>query len=237
MFGYGFFNGQVQDWSSKNQIPTRALGELQWLGGNAQALGAAALATTCETGVGCVAAGYLFTTGVDNAVAGWQTLSNGAATPTWGGQVLQGLGMSPGAAELTYGLTQGGAGLATAIESGVKSILSTVGKGAASDIAPQGGLNLFKWGQETTTTANGWISGDYMLNLPNQGSPAANWAQNSSWLRKEMSNGNPIFDSYRDPVTGAQIPTGGFLNAERSLLENHGWQYNSQLGAYLPPGH
>jgi signal recognition particle subunit SEC65 len=44
------------------------------------------------------------------------------------------------------------------------------------------------------------------------------------------------FDSFRDAATGQQIPTRGFLNAERNLLENHGWKYNPQTGAYHPPG-
>jgi hypothetical protein len=97
-------------------------------------------------------------------------------------------------------------------------------------------LNLFKWKDATSTTATGWKEGDYFLNLPNQGSAQANWIQNSSRLRAEMGNGNPIFDSFRDAATGQQIPTRGFLNAERNLLENHGWNYNPQTGAYHPPG-
>jgi len=50
-----------------------------------------------------------------------------------------------------------------------------------------------------------------------------------------MSQGNPIYDSYIDAATGEQIPTTGFLNAERNLLENHGWSFNPQTGAYHPP--
>lgn len=101
--------------------------------------------------------------------------------------------------------------------------------------AEQGGLNLFKWGKENTTSATGWREGDYMLNLPSQGSPAVNWTQNSSRLRDVMREGQLIFDSYRDATTGMQIPTRGFLNAERNLLESRGWRYNSQTGAYHPP--
>jgi hypothetical protein len=106
---------------------------------------------------------------------------------------------------------------------------------ADTGAAGQGGLNLFKFGDSTSTTGAGWSDGDYFLNLPNQGSPAANWAQNSSALRSVMSEGNPIFDSYIDATTGQQIPTTGFLNAERNLLENHGWTFNPQTGAYHPP--
>lgn len=107
--------------------------------------------------------------------------------------------------------------------------------GPAADTGELGGLNLFKFGDSTSTTATGWRNGDYFLNLPNQGSPAANWAQNSSALRSAMSEGNPIFDSYIDTSTGQQIPTTGFLNAERNQLENNGWTFNPQTGAYHPP--
>lgn len=102
--------------------------------------------------------------------------------------------------------------------------------------ASKGGLNLFKSGEDeiTTSKASGWKEGDRMLNLPNQGSPKANWKQNASILRKEMGNGNPIFDSYRDG-RGTQIIKGVFLRAERYVLANMGWKYNSATGAYHPP--
>ena len=50
-----------------------------------------------------------------------------------------------------------------------------------------------------------------------------------------MRKGDPIFDSHIDPLNGKQIPTGGFLGAERNLLENQGWRYNSTTNAYHPP--
>jgi hypothetical protein len=96
-------------------------------------------------------------------------------------------------------------------------------------------LNLFKWATETTTKPEGWKDGDFMLYLPDQGSVHANWAQNASRLREQMRQNGPIFDSYRDPVSGQQIPAQGFLRAERNLLESHGWQYNPSTGAYHPP--
>jgi hypothetical protein len=111
---------------------------------------------------------------------------------------------------------------------------SSAAKNAAQ--AERGGLNLFKWNHPTSTTATGWREGDYFLHLPNQGSTKKNWIQNSSRLRTEMRKGNPIFDSFREVATGQQIPTRGFLNAERNLLETHGWRYNPQTGAYYPPG-
>jgi hypothetical protein len=65
-----------------------------------QSSGSVPRTLTCDTGIGCIAAGWLFLDGIDNAHAGYQTISNGAATPTWGGQVLQSLGMSASNAEL-----------------------------------------------------------------------------------------------------------------------------------------
>jgi len=108
--------------------------------------------------------------------------------------------------------------------------------------SPQkGGLNLFRYLDETSTRATGWKPGDRFLYLPNQGSYRANWKQNARRLRAEMRKGEPMFDSYRTP-SGAQIrsgqtPTSGgrFLRAERELLEHRGWTYNPLTGAYHPP--
>jgi len=150
---------------------------------------------------------------------------------------------------LDVGSTVVGGRLVSGAAQIVKPYVTTIGSAVAERVAPylakplgsvantaeKGGLNLFKWGKDTTTKASGWKEGDFMLHLPNQGSPKANWAQNSSRLREEMSKGNPIFDSYRNPATGARIPTDGFLRAERNLLETRGWQYNPSTGAYYPP--
>jgi len=95
-------------------------------------------------------------------------------------------------------------------------------------------LNLFKFGAEQTTKSGGWKTGDRMLKMFDQGSPKLNWKQNSGFLRREMGAGNPIFDSYRLP-NGNLIPTKGFLNAERNLLQSRGWIYNPGQGAWLPP--
>jgi len=117
---------------------------------------------------------------------------------------------------------------------------------ARTTTGQQGGLNLFRAGPAGTSTreaATAWRPGDRMLNLPNQGSPRANWQQNSGHLRQEMRRNEPIFDSFRNPNTGQQIPAGvnptdggRFLNAERHLLETRGWRYNPSTGAYHPPG-
>lgn len=98
----------------------------------------------------------------------------------------------------------------------------------------QGGLNLFKWGAEQTGKSTGWKAGDYMLHLPNKGTPKLNWKANYGALRYEMNLGKPIFDSYRLP-NGNLVPTGGFLNAERFTLQTRGWIYNPSMGAWMPP--
>lgn len=105
--------------------------------------------------------------------------------------------------------------------------------GKASALAQKGGLNLFKSKATQTGRADGWKDGDYMMHLPNKGSAKANWKQNSGRLRQEMKKGKPIHDSYRDSAN-KQIETKGFLNAERKLLEDRGWKYDSASGAYNP---
>jgi hypothetical protein len=106
--------------------------------------------------------------------------------------------------------------------------------GIAGKGGNQGGLNLFKWGADQTGKSTGWKAGDYMLHLPNKGTPLLNWKANYGALRSEMNLGKPIFDSYRLP-NGNLIPTGGFLNAERFTLQSRGWIYNPRQGAWMPP--
>jgi len=112
----------------------------------------------------------------------------------------------------------------------VASEANIASKGAIN----RGGLNLFKWGSEQTGKEAGWRVGDYMLHLPNRGTPKLNWKANYGSLRYEMNLGRPIFDSYRLP-NGNLIPTNGFLNAERYILQSRGWIYSPARGAWLPP--
>jgi hypothetical protein len=74
-----------------------------------------------------------------------------------------------------------------------------------------------------------------LKHLPDRGSPRANWAQNSSVLRREMGKGNPIRDASVDPKTGALLNDTGFLRAERDLLRNRGWSYNPGTQLWSPP--
>lgn len=129
-----------------------------------------------------------------------------------------------------YGAAEfGGIALGKFVQWGLGHVLSKVTKNSG-----QGGLNLFKWGAEQTTKSESWKTGDYMLYLPDKGSPKLNWKANYSALRREIGLGKPIYDSYRLP-NGGLIPTGGFLNAERFTLQTRGWTYSSNMGAWLPP--
>jgi hypothetical protein len=78
--------------------------------------------------------------------------------------------------------------------------------------------------------------GERFLDLPNLGSPKANWAQNSGALRQEMGRGVPIRDSAVDPATGELINNTGFLRAERYLLQDRGWSFDPKTSFWLPPG-
>jgi hypothetical protein len=70
--------------------------------------------------------------------------------------------------------------------------------------------------------------------LPDQGSPRANWKQNSDRLRFIMKQSNLIrdaspFNSSLDPKLGVAGTKNAntFLHLERNLLYEHGWRYNN----------
>jgi hypothetical protein len=71
--------------------------------------------------------------------------------------------------------------------------------------------------------------------LPDQGSPRANYAQNSSILRQEMRRGVPIRDATVDPLTGELANNTGFLRLERDILQHHEWWFDSKTGLWMPP--
>ena len=75
--------------------------------------------------------------------------------------------------------------------------------------------------------------------LPNLGDPKLNWEQNSSVLRKVMSEGKPIRDASPFNAIDSQLGIRGtenantFLHMERNLLCEQGWRYNN--GYWLKP--
>ncbi|MBV1881333.1 MAG: hypothetical protein KUG82_06850 [Pseudomonadales bacterium] len=95
-----------------------------------------------------------------------------------------------------------------------------------------------KWGMKSRGTAIGRVKDLQKLNrgetslldrLPNQGSPKANWKQNSGVLRQEMGKGKPIRDASPGDTSGQ------FLNAERNLLESRGWSFDNSTNYWNPP--
>ena len=78
-------------------------------------------------------------------------------------------------------------------------------------------------------------AGESVLDWTNKSGSKSNWQENSSLLREAMSGGNPIRDASRDALTGELTKSSGFLNAERNLLNNHGWKFNPQTGYWNPP--
>ncbi|WP_211467560.1 hemagglutinin repeat-containing protein [Collimonas silvisoli] len=90
------------------QVPNRATGAVQGVTGAAIAVGSVTggCATLVACGLGAVVAG----TSADYSYAGFKQLVDGNLAPTYGEQVLQSFGMSPGTAALAYGvLNFGGA--------------------------------------------------------------------------------------------------------------------------------
>jgi RHS repeat-associated protein len=115
---------------------------------------------------------------------------------------------------------------------GFRALESLATRGGAKE-GERGGLNLFKWHHPTSETAEGWREGDRMLTVPWKGTPKATWKENASRLRHEMRSGEPIRETYTDSQ-GQLLPTRGFLNAERELLRNHGWQYDESTRMWSP---
>jgi RHS repeat-associated protein len=72
-----------------------------------------------------------------------------------------------------------------------------------------------------------------LKHLPDQGGAKANWKQNSSVLRREMRKGLPIRDVSVDAEGKLRDET-GFLRAERNLLRNQGWVYDSNTHLWRP---
>ena len=65
--------------------------------------------------------------------------------------------------------------------------------------------------------------------LPDRGNPKANWRRNSGVLRSEMQRDLPIRDASPGDMKGP------FLNAERHLLQDRGWKFDSHTNYWNPP--
>ncbi|GLU33895.1 hemagglutinin repeat-containing protein [Trinickia caryophylli] len=105
--GYGKAD-RINDWYDRNQILYRTVGAVQGVTGVASAV--AALGAGCSTIIACGLATTAATGALDYSKAGFTQMVSGSPTSTYGEQVLQGLGMSPYAASLTYaGLNLGAA--------------------------------------------------------------------------------------------------------------------------------
>jgi hypothetical protein len=105
----------------------------------------------------------------------------------------------------------------------------------------EGAAGEYVIGKEADLESGGVRPGEIRLshegNMPDLGSPKANWGQNSSLLRQAMSRGLPIRDASVDPITGELLYNEGpsFLNAERLTLSNRGWTYDPETTFWLPP--
>jgi len=55
------------------------------------------------------------------------------------------------------------------------------------------------------------------------------WKMNSQLLRQQIRTGKPIRDASPGNTEGA------FLNAERNLLQNKGWQFDENTSLWMPP--
>jgi RHS repeat-associated protein len=103
---------------------------------------------------------------------------------------------------------------------GAVSKLALVTKGGGRLVIGRGG-DLSKSGALN--------KGERILKWPPTGSAKSEWRKNSSLLRQEMNKGRPI----RDASPGND--KGMYLNAERNLLKDRGWTFDSKANYWLPP--
>jgi hypothetical protein len=111
------------------------------------------------------------------------------------------------------------------------------GLGGAGEAAEEGGAEA---GSESIVIGkvrdlNNLGEGERTLDLPDMGSPKANWDQNAGRLRQEMGSGRPIRDASLDRF-GELTDNTGFLRAERNLLSDHGWVFDPTTGCWIPGG-
>ncbi|MCQ0033774.1 hypothetical protein [Burkholderia glumae] len=135
--GYGRAD-KLNDWYDRDQMSNRLGGAVQ--GVESAAVAAGALGAGCASLVACGLGLTVATGALDYSKAGFTQMVSGNQTSTYGEQVLQGLGMSPYAAGLTYaGFNLGAAAGSVAANS------------AATQAAAQGVLPPAKEVQATNT--------------------------------------------------------------------------------------
>ena len=98
-----------------------------------------------------------------------------------------------------------------------------------SSMGGLGGVRNLTIGRMTDLNNLGSNARTLLPRLPYRGNPKNNWKQNSSCLRQEMNENMPIFDASPNDFSGL------FLNAERNLLKNRGWEYNPNTNFWNPP--
>lgn len=171
-------------------------------------------AAVCGAAIGAGVGGYLGASSGGGSEAVLSGVANGAMIGTMVG-ALAGFG---GYALMSAGSTAGGAIASCAGEGASKTENAVIGK--MPDLNKPGAI---KYGEYTIAEK-----------LPNLGNPKANWTQNSSVLRQEMSRLVPIRDATVNS-TGKLIDNTGFLRAERNLLDSKGWTYNTATQYWYPP--
>jgi RHS repeat-associated protein len=99
---------------------------------------------------------------------------------------------------------------------------------------PEGGARVLVIGRTSDLVEPGALGANEYTLLdklsPDLGSPRANWYRNASVLRGELRTG---ITQIRDASPGDF--GGAFLNAERNLLENHGWLFDRATGMWTAP--
>jgi len=119
-----------------------------------------------------------------------------------------------------------------------KSAADQAARGAAEkglgEVPGGGGRTVIGKTGDITPDKLGPGENNLLKHLSDQGSPKANWAQNSSVLRTEMAKGVPIRDASVDAAGNLTNDT-GFLRAERALLREHGWTYDPKTRLWNAP--
>lgn len=158
-------------------------------------------------------AGLIFETVWDLANVAMDAASLGAnvAAGNYGGAALDAVSLAADLAATAVPGLPGGAGVACrAARAGSDTLVI----GRRADLAKPGAIG----------------AGEYILSWPSKHPDSkAEWAENSKYLREAMANRRPIRDASPNDKKGF------FLNAERNLLNNHGWKFDEATNFWFPP--